>query len=439
MDKREYFLHALRAEASLYKSWVLSTFTVLHHSAHAKLLDDPHPYHLTRSKQDDKTVYFKDPNSDEWGVIEGASWDKAIFEMREPLHLEPGDLPNVKEAVDTTYGNALFNAMVLVYAFGDKVAFKTGRIKGNDLIKEITAKLKDTPDDPNAERDPTCFYVDELLKHNNAVTALSGYAGVLCPAATEKTMSVNPEILKERDKLLKEYKDQLHDPAIIAMIEKKLVDMDKAWFEGDAGKDFYIKDKTYAVSRKRCFLMFGMETGFDTGKAPKLITSSLRDGWDLDSLPDMVETARAGSYNRGHETALGGESVKYFYRIFQNTRVLEDDCGTTKGVVWKVTAENYKRFTGIHPLKAGSKSEGFTGEKLKGMIGETIVVRSPLYCKTKAPSFCAKCVGDLFASNPTGLHIAVSDVGSRFLYVFMLAMHGKALRTAEYRITQVFS
>lgn len=438
MDKREYFLLALRSEAALYKAWVMSMFTVLHPSALSRLAKDPHPYHLMHSNKDEK-VYFKDPNSDEWGVIDGVTWDKPMFDMREPLHLEPGDLANVITAVDTTYGNALFNATVLIYAFGNKLPFKTGRIVGSDIEKEISAKLKDTPDDVNAERDPNFFYVDELLRHNNAVSAISGYSGLICPAASEKTMTVDPAIVVERDKLLKQYKDQLHDPAIIALIEKQLTTMDKAWMANDPSKDFYIKAKTFDVSRKRCFIMFGMETGFDTGKAPVLITSSLKEGWDLDNLPSMVESLRSGSYNRGHETAMGGESVKYFYRIFQNTRVLEPDCGTTRGLVWTVTQENYKRFVGIHAVKSGDKSTGFTAEQLKGMFGETIMVRTPLYCKTKAPSFCAKCVGDLFANNPTGLHIAVSDVGSRFLYVFMLAMHGKALRTAEYHITQSFS
>ncbi len=437
MDKRQYFLAALQNNAALYKAWVLSTFAVIHKRSVEKLQSDPHPFHLIHSKQNEDKVYFKDPKTDEWGVIEGAEWGKPIFDFDDPIHLEPGDLPNVTEAVDTTYGNALFNAMVIVYAFGSKMKFKTGAISGSMMEKEIGSKLKDTPDNEQDRKDEF-YYVDELLRHNDAVTALSGFAGVFCPAASEKSMTIDPAIIKRRDQLLKENKDKLNDPAVIAAIEKELVEMDIKSFENDPAKKFYIKDKTYAVSRKRCFIMFGVETGFDTGKEAKLIVPSLKEGWDLNNLPGMVESLRAGSYNRGHETALGGESVKYFYRIFQNTRVLEEDCNTTKGLRWKVTLSNLKKFIGLHPLSKG-ETKGYTEAELKQLVGKEIVLRSPLYCKTKAPSFCAKCVGDSFAANPTGLHTSISDVGSRFLYVFMLAMHGKALRTAEYRIANVFS
>jgi hypothetical protein len=74
-----------------------------------------------------------------------------------------------------------------------------------------------------------------------------------------------------------------------------------------------------------------------------------------------------------------------------------------------------------------------TEAMLKGMIGKKVKIRSPMLCKTAAPSFCARCVGDGFAANPTGLHIAISDVGSNFMYAFMQAVHGKALKTARYR------
>ena len=107
MDKRQYFLAALQNNAALYKAWVLSTFAVIHKRSVEKLQSDPHPFHLIHSKQDEDKVYFKDPKTDEWGVIEGAEWGKPIFDFDDPIRLEPGDLPNVTEAVDTTYGNAL--------------------------------------------------------------------------------------------------------------------------------------------------------------------------------------------------------------------------------------------------------------------------------------------------------------------------------------------
>lgn len=75
-----------------------------------------------------------------------------------------------------------------------------------------------------------------------------------------------------------------------------------------------------------------------------------------------------------------------------------------------MTLNNLKKFIGLHPMSKG-ETNGYTEADLKQLVGKEIVLRSPLYCKTKAPSFCAKCVGDSFAANPTGLHTSISDVG----------------------------
>lgn len=438
MDKRSFFLAALNSGAALYKRWVLTAFTVIHpESLELLSTKDKYAHQFLYNKDDKDNVYYRNPdNLDEMVKLEGATWEEALYRFRDPIELAAGELKNVKEKTTTTYGNALYNALVIIYAFGDKMPYKTGRIKGSKLEEEIASKLLDTPAE-GEERLKDKFYVDELLRYCDATSALAGLTGISCPAATPKILTVDPAILKRRDELLKEHKDQLGDMAVVAKIEKELVDMDKASIADDDGKDFYIKDKTYAISRKRCFIMYGTESGFNSDKYPKLIVPSLREGWQAENIPGMAESARAGSYNRGHETALGGESVKYFYRIFQNTRVAEEDCNTPKGLDWAVTEDNYRKFIGLYPT--GKNSVAYTEETAKAQIGKEITTRSPLYCLTKAPSFCAKCVGQQFAANPTGLHIAVSDVGSRFLYVFMQAMHGKALRTAEYRIDHVFS
>ena len=242
-------------------------------------------------------------------------------------------------------------------------------------------------------------------------------------------MSVDPAVLKRRDELLLEYGNQLHDPAIVARIETELTQMDREWFKGDPGEGFLLSAKSVDVSRKRAFVMVGVETGFsDTRDGVEPIKKSLNEGWDLNQMPAMVNNARSGSYNRGHETALGGESVKYFYRVFQNTRVVEDDCQTTEGLLWTITEDNYTTFAGLWTTEGVVLDNATT----KALIGKTIKIRSPMLCRTASPSFCAKCVGNLLAANPTGLHIAASDVGSIFMSTFMGAMHGKALRTAKF-------
>lgn len=435
MNKRQYFIEALQADAYLRKEWIISTFSLVL-NAPSKNVEgyQPYPYEIIPNPDDPKGYYFADPNNGlQLTKIDDAERHQALFSVQEHVTLKPGDLKNVKQEINTRYGNALVNAMLLVWPFGDKIPFMTGRIKGKAIESMVAAKLTDTPE-PGAPRDPTRFYVDELLKMCEAAGALGGISTVIgVPGASKKTMTIDPAIPKRRDELLKQHAHELHDPAIMAKIEGELTAMDRAWLKGDTAEEFYIKDATIDVSRKRCFIAVGAETGFgDSSKGINPITTSLQEGWDMARMPQLVDNLRHGSYGRGKQTAMGGESVKYFYRIFQNTRVAEDDCGTTEGLDWVITADTVSNFVGLYQAGTTKGSPSLTEDQLKAFIGKKIKIRSPMLCKTEAPSFCARCVGDSLASSPTGLHIAASDVGSTFMNIFMKAMHGKALKVARY-------
>lgn len=444
MDRQQYFIEAMQAGAYKHRAWILSVFTVVREGPEIKRkkkkLD--FPYQIIRLPDDDN-LYFRDPkNNNELTLIDNSSKKNQLFNLKERIKLKPFDLQNVKEEVDTIYGNVLINAMLLVYPFGDKIPFITGKIKGSKLDSIVANLLTDYPEDPS-QRKPDRIYVDEYLKYAKAAASLAGLAQLCAPAASEKTMVIDPAIIKRRDELLAEYKDRLNDPAILARIETELTAMDRASMKGDPAEGFFIKDKSYDVVRKRCFIMLGAEMGFNESKdGVEPIIKSLEEGMDLDNLPATINNLRSGSYSRGHETALGGESVKYFYRIFQNTTISEEDCGTNTGLIWHFKPDIAHRFVGLHLGGLGNGTEivspdvsRITEAKLKDLTGKVVMVRSPQTCKTPAPSYCARCMGDTMALNPTGVHISASDVGSIFLSSFMGAMHGKALRTAKFEIT----
>jgi len=449
MDRRQYFIEAMQAEKFKSKDWIISVFAVNRYdpdlqktSKGQEWLADPDPvYNIVHNPADKEGVYFIDPNNgNQMTKIDGAHSELPVFGVKDRIDLNPGDLPNVFEKIDTTYGNALINCIILVWPFKDKFPFVTGRINGFALEARIAARLKDTPE-AGAERDPAFVYVDEFLLYCEAMSSLAGISEIYVPAASPKSMVIDHAVIKRRDELLEQYKEQLHDPAIVAKIDAELAALDRSMFKGDDAEGFYIKGKSFDVSRKRAFVMVGIESGFgDTRNGVNPITKSLEEGWDIERMPDMVDSLRSGIYNRGSQTALGGESVKYFYRIFQNTRVAEDDCGTKSGIPRTVTKDNWKTFVGLH-LAAQQQRDGqsahpdvtrLTEEKLQLLIGKTIITRSPMMCKTEGASFCALCVGDTLAKLKTGLHIAAADVGSIFMLLFMKAMHGKALRTAVY-------
>lgn len=164
----------------------------------------------------------------------------------------------------------------------------------------------------------------------------------------------------------------------------------------------------------------------------KLNKNSLDEGWDIRELPQMADTARSGSYARGKETALGGESVKTFYRIFQNISISDDDCKTKLGFEYLITEKDAKRYIGLNAIKPDGSTYMITAENVSPLINTKVKIRTPMLCKIKAPNFCKVCAGASLSEKPDAVHIVTSDVGSAFLNSRMSAMHGRALRTVKY-------
>ena len=212
--------------------------------------------------------------------------------------------------------------------------------------------------------------------------------------------------------------------------------MDVEYLKGDPAMDFYIKGSTISIKRSKMMIMYGLEGGLST--TPTLVPRSLNEGWDLEHMPAIADSVRAASYNRGNQTALGGESVKYFYRIFQNTRIEMEDCGSTLGWTWNVSQKNKHKFVGQY-MNSPNGIVRISEENVDSLVGKIINVRTPMLCKVGGASFCARCVGDSLAMTPNGLHIAASGVGSTFMLDFMKAMHGKELSTVPLVLHETIS
>lgn len=431
MDKRQYFIEAIQAEAFIYKEWAISIFTVVHpESAKTEFEFD---YQIVIDPEKPNERYFRDPNNAEGLTqIEGVYDNVPLFLIKEKITLKPNELKNVKAITETIYGNCLINAVLLIWPFGDKFDFITGSVNAGDIDKMIAKRLVDDPEEGQTLK-PTDVTVTELLKYNEAVAGIAGLAAINIPAASAKSITVDPLIIKRRDELLAQAGDTVNDPAVLAVIEAELIAMDKASFKDDPAAGFLnVSSKSFNISRKKMYIMHGIENGLAGATKPTFIKNSLKEGWDLSKLPAMADATRAASFDRGNQTALGGESVKFFYRVFQNTKVAEQDCKAKRGLKSTLRKEDQKQFIGMYYIEQGISKE-ITEEIISQLIGKTLEIRTPMLCKTPKPSFCAVCVGKSLALSPNGLHIAASDVGSIFMLTFMKSMHGRVLSTARYR------
>lgn len=438
MDKKTYFKLAMEAGCYRYKRWVVEAFSIVMSAQRAP----EYRYALVR---DPKRGYGfvsptgnpeGTPNADEIILLTDTDPNQPLFAFLEPVKLKAGEVANLKQDVTTTYGNWLVNQMALVHAFGDRVDFVTGHFDIGKIQKQIAKRLQDDPEE-GAERDPKALYVSEFCLFNEAILSLGGYNSLCVTSATEKTMTADPRIKEVRAELLEKYKDRLHDPVIQSKIEEELKKIDREWLRGDPAEKFFIRDKSYNVVRKKTFLMQGAAEGF--GEEAAFIPTSLADGWDIRHLPAMANSLRDGTYNRGTQTALGGEVTKFNYRVFQNTSISEEDCGSKLGLEIVLTSDLARHVSGHFLLGPQGRLIELTDANIESYIGKRISLRYPTYCNTSGANFCATCSGKNLAATPNAISTYISDIGSTFLNLFLKKMHGSALKVVRMDLDSVLS
>ena len=430
MNVEQYVKAGFKAGVYTRKAWVLSIFSV------TKGGDTSYPYAITRT--DDGVFFnapavvdaldFEDPTGEQPPTTDGftlerisdAKENEPLITISQTVNITTADCPNVEKPILTTYGNLLINYLTLVWPFYDKIKYINATISPKDIEDKIEKLLVSNPEGDDVAP-PGMITVAEYIKYAEAMSSVGGYTQLCVPSASRKTILPPPGIKALRKKLLAENEGHLDDPVVIAKIDKALVDHDKAWLADDAdAMGFYMKDKSLEIVRKRQYLMHGAEPGFEGGV--DLIENSLDDGWDIKKLPAMVNSLRVGSYNRGALTALGGESVKYFYRIMQNVTIIPGDCGSKGGIPHLIT----NSLVGFNMVIAG-KPVMLTDDNVGKYKGSIQVLRSPVSCKTPGTDFCEACMGLVNSRNPQGMGAAAAVVGSTFMGKFMALMHGEAL------------
>jgi hypothetical protein len=432
MRKYDYFINSMKAKAHYHRGWMLRAFSVV--------LDEVSSGNIEwalRHTPDRVEVYAKHGDKWGWEELEGVSPYEIPFIYHESSGpVKAGDVENLfADIPDSTWGELLYNSRIIVYAVGDRMPFRVYPIDLGADEKFIVDRMIDDPylggsnlsstDMATSPAvDPKQIYVMHYLRFGKAVGDIAGYE-FFVPSVTERSLQAPANHAALRAKELDENKETLNDPVTQAKVQNTLVaNYVEEQLKGDPSEGFLYKKKSLNTALKRMFLIHGPESGFSEGGQAKLITNSLEEGLDIDHYPDMVNSLRAGSYYRGALTALAGEDVDLMGRIFQNSRIVDDFCGTkdTLDVTIADTA------VGRTIIDAG-KAVKVTKENLDQYKGQVYGMFSPMYCLAGANDICKVCIGDKLAAFPNSLGSMVSDIPSKMMAVMMGSAHAKELRT----------
>lgn len=433
MRPLEFFKKACRARRYKEKAWVFSVFGCTRTSSqqllNGRYLDvhriDGQPFWVDENGEHQEFTDWNEPPN------------TPLLSFKDKVDLVIGDIPNLEGPVTTTVGNLFVNWYGIVHALGVKIPFQTGEVTVKSLLALIHPVFSSDIMHPDGTinyeaQDPKMIYAHEYVTFIKCMTALAGFVEVSVPSATPYTARTAPGIKELRDKLLKEHEHELNDPTVIAAIEKQLIAKDKEWIDQDPDKGFYIKGKSFNIVRKKLFLMGGIEANFNGDGGYTLVKNSLMEGPQLETLPALINTLRNGSYSRGALTALGGEAVKFFQRVLQNSRVVAGDCGVTYGVPYAITKANHKNFRGRYHIVNGETVA--IGEDTEALIGKVIEFRTSQTCRLEHTDYCAVCMGDEVAKSPNGLSAMGSNMGSIFMTTMMAAMHSVELKVKSFNV-----
>lgn len=442
MNLSEFFLVALNVGRLKDKTWILAAFSIVKNDQGW----NPRPYTILYKEDDDGNLVDVLFHDDEANVIylDDYKFDKKNpqppYKFKDPIHLAKGDLPNVFKATATTYGNVVANWLWLVYPFNDKIEFITGKFGIQSHIEPILEKrLVSDPEDPETPRSKESIYVDEYLKFTKVKGLFDGLSQLCVPSADERTLTHHPDRDKVRKELQEKYKGQTQDPAIVAKIDKALVELDEEWVMGGESAGFFISGKQTKIARKKAYGQQGLEQAFhDVGVEPTYIPTALDDGWDRTKMPAIVNNLREGSFDRGFQTQLGGKGTKDILSLIQNSVISEDDCGSKLGIVETVTEKNKEEYIGNNFIIDG-KVVRITEENINLVMNKPTTMRTAGYCKTKKGNFCKVCIGGRYENHPTGLATAGSSVTTKFMLLFMKRAHGTELKTTLYDPNKILS
>lgn len=430
MNKLDVFLAGIRNKNYERLDWI-RTLLCLVAEPEGKWKTESYPYRIVQQRDG---YYYVDPTTNELVLIRDANVSEPLLKPSDVLTINTGYLPNVKQDTLTTVGNVLLNAISLCYAFGGKIEFMTGVMDIKKIEKEIVKRMIDDPPHLTQEQKAANLkdiYVSEYIRYTEAMLLVRALSDIVIPTASRKLLTPPPNVQQLRNKLIEENKDRMTDPAVIANIDKKLVEYDTQYLaDDDAAQGFLLKGKYRNEVRRKLFLTVGAQAGFSDGVEVAHTAKSLSEGMDIKSFAVANSSMRKGSYSRGHETMLGGAKFKELLRAATNSQISMDDCKTTVGLPTNITKENSATYIGYYFIVDG-KSVKITEENHANYVGRRVQVRSTMYCKASSTDYCKCCIGDKLALHPNALAVAVSDVGSLFLSMFLAKMHVSGQQTAK--------
>lgn len=351
---------------------------------------------------------------------------KGLLDIKDKITLNAGDLPNVDAKIETSVGLFIANTVKLVYPFGGVIKYKNHQFTDKTIEKELPHLIKDGSIPLPAYRD----------KYVNATTFISLLSRIVTYSTTVKMMTP-PDDMAEFKENLKQSYDTKYGPKWVKDQNKaiefinELKAHDDEYLKDDPGYKKILSGKITNNSRPRLYASFGVESGFDKlGEDNTFIMNSLEEGYpkNKEELTAMFNSSRSGSYDRGSETQKAGSLAKNTLRPTASIKIVEGDCGTTRGKKTLITEHNYVRYNNSYIIVKGKT---LLIEDMSKYVGKTISLRSPAYCLQPGENFCTRCLTENMKDYKSSIPLLATNTTGKLLNAKMKSMHKASKKTIK--------
>ena len=430
MKIKDYFIEMVKRKVVVEYNWLVAVLNRL-----PKDTDNPY------LKKENGVLYAKiDTNLVKiHDYVDG----KPVLDTKNIITLKKGELSIVQEDIRTPIRRALYNTMLLEIGLNGKVSYINEMYSPMKVINGyIVPKLKSNIKGKSFEdysKDRDNIYVDEYLVFVNVLTVLASLSKFVTIASTERSLTPATGIDKYKNERIKYYKSKygenaFKDFSVVAMLEEDISNYDKEYLKGDPTLGITTGNKIIKISRKKRFGMLGAEEGFVRTPDANTILEPLNQGLPTD--PKVItaqnNVARVGSYLRGFETRIAGESAnKMAAATVGYTIKQKSDCGTKDYVSFLVKEENKKSLIGLYLVNEQGKPEMLTENTLNSFVNKYIKLRLPETCKLQGDNICEKCIGENMAAREGGILSAAIELGGKGLDAKMKRMHGVILTSMK--------
>lgn len=434
MHKLDFLFLSFQKRAYVRKTFLLSIFSLVHDTPNNNKLLADIPYAVHRDKEKRELFFYNEEK--EKVVLTGVEdFDKPLFYKNDPIKVDLSFYGYESGLVDTTIGIFLTNIVVLFESVGTRANFINGKISGGTVMGLIDGLMVDnpTPENPIPAGKAS---VDECLKVTKQLDYLEGLNNVFVKASSIDVLTVHPDVIALRDRLLKKLEDEgkLDDPTAVALAIDEVIALDAKIQYSGPSKDFFINGKFIDNARKKMFIIFDMVPDFNTGKY-QLLRKSLNEGWDPEHYPEYINTAVSASFDRGNATGEGGAEVKVAILLTNRISIGSEDCGTTRTESVFINKHNFKGWVGGFYLEGGKI---LTIEKDDtALIGKRVAMRVPQFCVQPDDNLCKTCAGKKLGAISTRVSAEVVYLFTQFMLTRMKAMHVSQLKTISMTLDQI--